>query len=359
METSRVTNHEALETFIQTQKNLLAQTQADIEKLRQLRSTAISQPATLLEVITQDLVRGTRLLGDQPKHDRPILPQIDWTLYKGHDTTPLQRLASSVRANHVERNQPLKTQKSSPSDLQKLVREAKRSIIDPVLPKYECLAEPDDDSEPEEVDPEEMRREEERQKIRELKKREIRSCGLKLPGFRARASTGVFIRRDIDDESMEVDISLDDKTPKTDPIIDSLAPKTSSFELPPQIPLIKVPRSRRPTTKIRALEKSHPPPDAKNKLGTNKPPSTKIPTPKTTSASKPKPETYKQAWSVSEQHLLERLLEQIPDGEKNRWQKISRAMNGRRTPRQVASRVQKYFEKLKRFGLGMDKVGIA
>ena len=33
---------------------------------------------------------------------------------------------------------------------------------------------------------------------------------------------------------------------------------------------------------------------------------------------KPKSETYKQAWSVSEQHLLERLLEEIPEGEKNR-----------------------------------------
>ena len=34
-----------------------------------------------------------------------------------------------------------------------------------------------------------------------------------------------------------------------------------------------------------------------------------------------------------------------------RWQKISRAMGGRRTPRQVASRVQKYLEKLKKFGV--------
>ena len=33
---------------------------------------------------------------------------------------------------------------------------------------------------------------------------------------------------------------------------------------------------------------------------------------------KGKPETYKQAWSVSEQHLLERLLDEIPEGEKNR-----------------------------------------
>ena len=33
------------------------------------------------------------------------------------------------------------------------------------------------------------------------------------------------------------------------------------------------------------------------------------------------------------------------------WAQISKAMNGKRTPRQVASRVQKYYEKLKQFGL--------
>jgi hypothetical protein len=33
-------------------------------------------------------------------------------------------------------------------------------------------------------------------------------------------------------------------------------------------------------------------------------------------------------------------------------------MNGRRTPRQVASRVQKYFEKLKRFGLEAEGAGV-
>jgi hypothetical protein len=30
-------------------------------------------------------------------------------------------------------------------------------------------------------------------------------------------------------------------------------------------------------------------------------------------------------------------------------------MNGRRTPRQVASRVQKYFEKLKKYGINIGK----
>jgi hypothetical protein len=96
------------------------------------------------------------------------------------------------------------------------------------------------------------------------------------------------------------------------------------------------------------------------------------PEPPTAKKEKPKSETYKQAWSISEQHLLERLLTEIPEGEKNRyatsllsvmgctdkyqrWSKISKAMGGRRTPRQVASRVQKYFEKLKLFGVNVGR----
>lgn len=36
------------------------------------------------------------------------------------------------------------------------------------------------------------------------------------------------------------------------------------------------------------------------------------------------------------------------------WARISHAMGGTRTPRQVASRVQKYFEKLKRYGIEVE-----
>ncbi|KAI9456568.1 hypothetical protein BJY52DRAFT_1121026, partial [Lactarius psammicola] len=71
---------------------------------------------------------------------------------------------------------------------------------------------------------------------------------------------------------------------------------------------------------------------------------------------KSKSETYKQAWSISEQHLLGRPLTEIPDGERNRWSKISKAIGGHRTPRQVTSRVQKYIEKLKPFGVDMERV---
>ena len=81
---------------------------------------------------------------------------------------------------------------------------------------------------------------------------------------------------------------------------------------------------------------------------------------------------FKVPWTLQEQHLLEKYLLEIPETEKHRykvyvtlscvirltpdvimltrWVKISEAMGGVRTARQVASRVQKYNEKLKKFG---------
>lgn len=59
-------------------------------------------------------------------------------------------------------------------------------------------------------------------------------------------------------------------------------------------------------------------------------------------------------------HLTMSVLSLLTDNELSsfsRWSKISKAMNGRRTPRQVASRVQKYFEKLKRFGVDLKANG--
>ena len=58
----------------------------------------------------------------------------------------------------------------------------------------------------------------------------------------------------------------------------------------------------------------------------------------------PKSDTFKMAWSVEEQRLLERLLEEIPDGEKNRFTPFTTVSvsilnptsfkGGRRFPRQ-------------------------
>ncbi|KAJ7680151.1 hypothetical protein B0H17DRAFT_1015172 [Mycena rosella] len=64
-----------------------------------------------------------------------------------------------------------------------------------------------------------------------------------------------------------------------------------------------------------------------------------------------KQDTYEVMWHASEQNLLERLL---PARDAKRYQKISIAMGRRRTPRQVSSRVQKYRQKLKQFGVGVD-----
>ncbi|KAF8330839.1 uncharacterized protein EI90DRAFT_1102105 [Cantharellus anzutake] len=68
-------------------------------------------------------------------------------------------------------------------------------------------------------------------------------------------------------------------------------------------------------------------------------------------SAKPKAELFNVPWTAEEQRLLEKCLLEIPSTEKQRWIKISKAMGGVRTGRQVASRVQKYNLKLKKFGL--------
>ncbi|KAF8263288.1 hypothetical protein EI94DRAFT_1741224 [Lactarius quietus] len=65
---------------------------------------------------------------------------------------------------------------------------------------------------------------------------------------------------------------------------------------------------------------------------------------------RPKSETYKQAWSISEQHLLERLLAEIPDSEKNQYEIPFFVRKAH-----IFIRVQKYFEKLKLYGVNVDR----
>ncbi|KAI8883538.1 hypothetical protein K501DRAFT_181134 [Backusella circina FSU 941] len=62
--------------------------------------------------------------------------------------------------------------------------------------------------------------------------------------------------------------------------------------------------------------------------------------------------TFKQPWSEEEQQRLQELLDIFPDEpiQAQRFNKISKAL-GTRTPKQVASRVQKYFIKLAKRGL--------
>ncbi|KAL6072808.1 Myblike DNA-binding domain containing protein, variant 4 [Balamuthia mandrillaris] len=64
------------------------------------------------------------------------------------------------------------------------------------------------------------------------------------------------------------------------------------------------------------------------------------------------PSTYKKAWSQEEIKRLQQLLIEYPEEQiaSHRWEKIARAL-GNRTPRQVASKCQKYFLKLAMAGL--------
>jgi hypothetical protein len=252
------------------------------------------------------------------------------------------------------------------------------------------------------------RRERAHAKIQKLKERKITHD---TATENEEAPDAVFVRNDVDDESGEVDISEsclwpsgnDSASMDAGDSTNTTVPSTPSTTAPPELAqplaswskrrtsninqclitqsdnLDRSSRSRKPHVKLqpRSLDNNLEPDtesmsitipptstlgkrsrnsaDVKNIIRKFKAePSPPTPEPKA-DTDKPKPETYKQAWSVSEQHLLERLLEEIPDGERNRWAKISQAMGGRRTPRQVASRVQKYFEMLKRFGVGVEK----
>lgn len=208
------------------------------------------------------------------------------------------------------------------------------------------------------MDPEEIKRDLERENIRQLKRRKINSA-LTISGRRVPMTSGVFIRRD-QDESADVDVTMHDAVAETVEVDPPLV-------LPVHVLAPVVPKGPRGTRNAR---KSDPrPPEKPKKEQKRKPPKEQ---PKS-KRDGPKSDTYKQTWTIEEQHHLEQLLEDIPVGEKNRqafrlfsnllsltfsrfrWAKISQAMNGRRTPRQVASRVQKYFEKLKKFGVDVDE----
>jgi len=165
--------------------------------------------------------------------------------------------------------------------------------------------------------------------------------GLTLPHGRV---SGVYIRRDVEDESAEVDISLDGdrniitrdtSTPPrsvTSPMDISLLSKSSSIPSTPRSIPTTVERTRRVPTKNRSRDHEQVASSAKAKetLWTSTalnghrsqglyPELKQSFSKRTKKENNVRPETYKQAWSVSEQHLLERLLEEIPDGEKNRY----------------------------------------
>lgn len=256
------------------------------------------------------------------------------------DTGPLRSYTHQAKEKLAQRNQPSLKQQSSLSELQKFVKRSRITLLDPILAHFENLYPSDPESDAEELDPEELRKEQERAKIRELKKRKIRAGGLKLPSASWHgAAMGVFVRHDIEDETMDVDIFPESPAPPLSPSlmdVDEESSQTPASKRSPAESLPPPPRARqrqkqilvdsderRPTKRSRQSTTSSATPKSRSSTideeyepdATKPPPK---PTMTTTASGKPKPETYKQAWSASEQNLLEQLLEQIPDGEKYR-----------------------------------------
>ncbi|KAG6885539.1 hypothetical protein C0993_000324 [Termitomyces sp. T159_Od127] len=320
MEDKRAQTLEALEAFICSQKALLARTHSDIARLQTLRNDVVAQPEEFLTNFEEMLKEDSFQLSDV----RLTLPRnIDWAVYEKHDPRALQNLNMDLQQRRDQRNRPSTHQRSELSALQKLVKEARRTIVDPILAIYEGVSEPEEESD-EELDPQEIRRKIEKEKLRELKKRKIHSFGgLTLP---SRGLSGVYIRHDVEDESPDVDITLDDcpSSVFVDQPSAGLDLNRSSLERI-DIPASRA-RRRKPSAKAGNLKKASTVP---TKRKAKSPPPSDIdssPEPATEQVKKPprgkdkpKPETYKQQWSMSEQHLLEQLLEQIPDGEKNRF----------------------------------------
>ena len=274
----------------------------------------------------------------------PRLPEgIDWSAFTGLDPTPFRTMAANVRAAHAARNTPPQKPLTAPCALRQLVASTRASVVDPVLSAFrlpeDLAALSSDDDEP---DPEAARRAREREKIRELKKRRIvgdtQAGAAAFAGLGLRTSSaGVFIRRDQEDESAEVDISMgeDGSTSVAGSEVVPMAVDTpatsvaSPASVAPTLQASAPARHRRTTRKARgdpnagarntakATSKARAQVEVKAKqdeeggAAPSGPPRGKD--------GKLKSETYKQAWSVSEQHLLERLLEEIPEGEKNRY----------------------------------------
>ncbi|KAG6816506.1 hypothetical protein H0H87_005508 [Tephrocybe sp. NHM501043] len=286
MEDRRAQTLEALETFINAQKALLARTHSDITRLRTLKSDAIARPTTSLLSLEQEV---------NPK--------------------ALQNLNIDLHQKRDARDRPSLHQHSELSPLQKLVKDARCAIVDPVLAIYECMSEPEDEPQ-EKLDPEEVRRRLEKEKLRELKKRKIHAYGgLSLP---SRGVLGVYVRHDVEDESPDVDITLDDE-PGSSMNVDT--PPSSTPSVPPhptkRLPMLPIAREARSEKKSKPQKRKAKSPPVER--GSSQDFETTAPSKPQRGKDKPKPETYKQQWSVSEQHLLEQLLDQIPEGEKNRY----------------------------------------
>jgi len=303
------------------------------------------------------------------------------------DPTPLRTLAIRTRLHHTQRTVPQPVQRTPLSALQKLVKDARKIIVDPVLESIYRTAHSDstldptftsnDTNDPEppttilptplSEDKSETRTPsmQESTRTRELKKRKVRpdlAVGCKF----GEGSDSMFMHHD-DDESTELDASTGITltlhstlpTPVDGTSVQGEEDADSSCATPihqsgqhsehglgragpaPAYPTdlsVRSSRIRKPSLKLQpqGLVELKDPSSAlpsPSSLGKRSRESSEVKSatrkPKTeplsssadanTEMNKSRSDTYKQVWSVSEQHLLERLLDEIPDGERNRY----------------------------------------
>jgi len=223
------------------------------------------------------------------------------------DPKLLNELAERSRAIHTERNEPSKTQHSEPSYLQSFVRNSKTAIIDPLFtylrsdPLFiEAQAEADAQTRfPSTVDP--------ALSLVTPQRCPVGSGCRRLPALRLVCNTTshadnalvnpTFMEVDSPKPPHTSDIPFSSTPTSCLPRVRAVVERRSSRKAPrpPPAPPHKAPPKPRDVEKAIQTENDKP----KRSRG-------------------PKSDTFKMAWSVEEQRLLERLLEEIPDGEKNR-----------------------------------------
>ncbi|KIY74292.1 hypothetical protein CYLTODRAFT_448054 [Cylindrobasidium torrendii FP15055 ss-10] len=307
MTSSREQTLALLDEWINTQRALLAQTNTDIQKLQRLKA---------------DPLNGEDFSLSPLPVSPPSIPW-DWSGFNGRDCAPFFGIQSTKPPRAP-----------SPRPLSEFVHNAKAALLIPFFEKWDL------EWDPAPVQPPRLRSD-------------------RQPAEGGGRTVISYLSHHPGDEAEDVDIDLDDARDTMPSLPPPRAPSPQPLPLPSKkkrkrepspnpgvrpAESCKIPQPSHATKSVPAYATKSPHPYATK--------ATPPPTPTPSASNKPRSGTFNQSWSESEQNLLERLLEQYPDGQKNRWKMISLAMGGRRTPRQVASRVQKYLAKLKKFGLG-------
>jgi hypothetical protein len=247
------------------------------------------------------------------------------------DVSALRQFSTTTREHRALRTEPSLKQTSPLSPFQLLVRGARKSILDPVFYALDLSFDPPPPT-PLTPDAAAAKKALERAKIMDLKNRRLAGGGSSLT-IRRSGDEGVYVRRDLADESevVDVDMAAADPLPDVKPFAHGRAADDATDGDSASVrkePSAKSSRRRHAlrddsyeTTSTKKKKTVKASKASKAARPTEEPPVEASSAPVTSTSGRKarvKPETYKLAWSVEEQHLLEQLLERFPEGSKNR-----------------------------------------